>query len=188
MHQSLTLSYTPDPPTRYNHPERTKGFIRMKALLLTSLLLLTGCPKNQAPSETPFAEIRDLAAESIENGNNAITAVPEASAEAGWQMGVTTQVLGPLTIGQVEPVFDAAQERLDMCFNDIPGGLEFANGLSFRIMVTPSGQVYEAGLRQFLKNEGPWVGCVISHLVRLRFSEVEGLEPTTIYRYLKPSK
>ena len=72
-----------------------------------------------------------------------------------------------------------------MCFTDIPGGEELANGLPIRMMVTPSGQVYEAGLRKFLQNEGPWVGCVISALIRLRFPEVESDEPSAIYRDLK---
>jgi hypothetical protein len=103
-------------------------------------------------------------------------------------MGATTQVLGPLSIAEAETTFASAQEKLDMCFTNIPGGDALTDGLPIRVMVSPTGQVYEAGLRQFLENEGPWVGCVISTLIRLRFPEKEGHTQSTIYRDLHLSK
>jgi len=159
----------------------------MKVLFVTSLLLFAGCPKKSTGPSDNGIEVRDLAAEAIEEGKGSIAAVPEASAEAGWQMGASTQVLGPLTLAQAEEGFTSVQEKLDMCFSNIPGGNEFAHGLPIRVMVSPTGQVYEAGLRQFLENEGPWVGCVISTLIRMRFPEVESEEPTTIYSDLRLS-
>lgn len=159
----------------------------MKALLILSLLILTGCPKNSKDSRENAIMVRDLAREAIEEGGP-IAAVPEASAESGWQMGARTQVLGPLTIAQADETLSSVQEKLNTCFNDIPGGEEFADGLPIRVMVSPTGQVYEAGLRQFLQNEGPWVGCVISTLIRMRFPPNEEGLSTTIYHDLQPSK
>jgi hypothetical protein len=158
----------------------------MKRLLIPSLLVLLGCPKNTKDTSQSTIVVRDLAGEAIEEGSP-IAAVPEASAEAGWKMGAQTQVLGPLTVAQAEETIASAQEKLDTCFKDIPGGEEFADGLPIRVMVSPTGQVYEAGLRQFLQNEGPWVGCVISNLIRMRFPPSDEGLPVTIYHDLKPS-
>ena len=157
----------------------------MRIVLLISAFILAGCPKNGGNTPSSTVEVRDLAGEAAESGVGAIDAVPVASAAAGWQMSPNMQILGALTLGEAEPVFADANNKLTLCFTDIPGGDELADGLPIRMMVAPNGQVYEAGLRKFLENEGPWVGCVISALIRLRFPVVESEEPSAIYRDLR---